>query len=148
MERGNLSEGNGEYTYAIIFDLHSVVLCTQHMHGDQSLLSMDGTMFGQMPKIGKKANAGPATLERSSIVHDAIANYGYLTVMYWKLHDENNSSRTDSQNKGSIPTIEILFHNNNKSGLPATILEQASKNFCCKRLWTSFGKFCLRRTCQ
>lgn len=91
------------------------------MHGDQSLLTMDATMFGKQPKIGESQSLG------SNLVHDGMANHGYVTVIYWLLHDQNNSARTDSQNNGCIPTVEIIFVNNEKSGLPATILEQANK---------------------
>ena len=95
------------------------------MHGDQSLLTMDATMFGKQPKIGESKSLG------SRLIHDGVAHHGYVTVIYWLLHDQNNSARTDSQNNCCIPTVEIIFVNNTKSGLPATILEQANKVVMC-----------------
>lgn len=128
VETGSLADNNGDTTFAIIFDLYSVLLCFQHMHGNQSFMSMDGTMFGQQPKIGVPKGT-QAEMTDSRLVHDSNANFGYLTVLYWLVHDQNNTQRMDSQNKGCIPTCEFLFHNNLKSGVRATLMEQASAAF-------------------
>lgn len=91
------------------------------MHGDQSLMTMDATMFGKQPKLSSSS-----TSRGSNIVHDGIAKHGYLSAFYWIVNDQDNSARTDSQSKCMIPTVEIIIHNNDKSGVPANLLEQAN----------------------
>lgn len=122
-EKGSITDGNDAYVFVILFDLYSVLLCLQHMHGEQALMTMDGTMFGKQPRIGASSSTSSAV---SNIVHEGPAKHGYLSAIYWLINDDNNIARTDSQSKCMIPTVEIIIHNNTKSGVPATLLTQAN----------------------
>ena len=104
----------------VIFDLHSFYLALKNMHGPLSYGRINGTMFGEVPRVHLRNVDGRITLfttERET------PSYGYHSVEYLLLSDNNFACRTDSQAKASFPTFEIHTHHPDKSGVPAQILE-------------------------
>lgn len=120
---GPSSKGMNQYIIVVCFDLYSVLLSFQHMHGPMALATMDATMIGETPRIQLSSSSSTSTLA-STIVERNDTPYGYHTVLFWTLHDHNQCARSDSQSPVSLPTIEIHVYNCEKSGLPAPIIEQ------------------------
>ena len=122
---GDACFGFQHYTLTIVFDLLSVIQCFKYMHGKSSFMTMDGTMFGECPKV--VLSSSTTTQLTTHISETTKTNNGYHTVTYWNLYNDKSTGRADSQNDVVIPTVEVHVHHYEKAGEPAHIIDLGNR---------------------